>query len=299
MEQWLGTALDCQTVFEPWDVRTSGISDQFDRLTTIWDAERTPLLTWEPFMPTPAATPADVIPRAADGEYDAYFDEWAQALADWVAGPDGRLGTEDDRRIYLRPLHEPNGDWYPWAPARGEFDASTYIRVWNRLHRRVERAGVTTEHVTWIWAVNHVDIGGTTAEELFPGDAVVDVVGVDGFNWGASRSWSEWRSPAAVFGDMLDRVGDVSDRPVCIPEFASTSMTLGGSDPKRKGAWLREAFEYFRDRDVVLVSYFDVEKETDWQVFGGPRGANTIRIGGARYQTYPGFRVGVRRFREP
>jgi hypothetical protein len=298
MGRWLGEPLDCQTVFEPWDTRSEEIEAVFERLSAIWDAGRVPILTWEAFTPTPAATPDDVLERAAAGEYDRYFVEWARALAAWAAGPDGELGTDDDRRLYLRPLHEPNGDWYPWAPAGGGFDPETYVSVWRRLRRFVARAGVE-DHVNWIWAVNHVDVGKTTAEELFPGDDALDTVGVDGFNWGASRSWSEWRSPEAVFGDMLERVRELSERPVCVPEFATTSATVEGNDPARKGAWLREAFEYLRGEGVVLAAYFDTEKETDWQVFGGSRGANTVRIDGAAYQTYPGFRVGVERFRAP
>ncbi|WP_277553398.1 hypothetical protein [Halobaculum limi] len=50
--------------------------------------------------------------------------------------------------------------------------------------------------------------------------------------------------------------------------------------------------------DIVVVAErpIDVEKETDWQVFGGTAGENSIRIDGTRYQTYPGFRSGFRAF---
>lgn len=297
MEQWLGLALDCQTVFEPWAVESSEIAAMFDRLQAIWEAGRIPLLTWEAFTPTPAATSPAVMSRAAEGAFDDYLNTWADALVDWIAGPDGELGTGDDRRLYLRPFHEPNGDWYPWAPAGSGFRPATYVRVWRRVHRLLADAGVPDTHVSWIWAVNHVDVGDVTAEALFPGDDVVDLVGVDGFNWGASRTWSEWCTPKAVFGAMLERVRAVSRRPVCIPEFASTSMTATGPDPAQKSAWLREAFTYFRDHDIALAAYFDIEKETDWQVFGGSHGANTIRIEGTRYQTYPGFRRGIRDYR--
>ena len=296
MEQWLGIALDAQTVFEPWDRRPDEIDRQFDRLEDIWAAGRVPLLTWEPFTPTPAATPSDLVPRAAAGGYDDYLTEFAAALADWVAGPDGELDTADDRRCYLRPMHEANGDWYPWAPACAGFDPASYVRLWRRLHRIVADAGVPSDRVSWIWAINHVDVGDVPAESLFPGDGVVDLVGVDGFNWGATQPWSEWRSPDVVFGEALDRVQSLSDRPVCVPEFGSTSVTVDGVDTGRKNDWLRDAFAYFRERDVALAAYFDIEKETDWQMFGGSHGGNTIRIDGRRYQTYPGFRAGIRAF---
>lgn len=295
MEQWLGTDLDVQTVFEPWDVDPDGIAGQFDRLTAIRDAGRIPLCTWEAYTPTPAATPGDILQRVVDGEYDDYIDRWGRALAEWVAGSDG-TPDGDDRRLLLRPLHEPNGDWYPWAPAANGTDPAIYARAWRRIRRRVSRAGIDDHRVAWIWAVNHVDVGGVPAESLFPGDDTVDLVGVDGFNWGASQSWSRWAEPEAVFGGMFARIRDLSTRPVCVPEFGCTTATLDGPDPERKGRWLRDAFAYFTEQDVILAAYFDIEKETDWQVFGGARGANTIRIGGTRYQTYPGFRRGIRAF---
>lgn len=296
MEQWLGARLDVQTVFEPWETTTNEITDLFDRLTTIWEAGRTPLVTWEPFTPTPAATSEDVLESIAAGDYDDYLSRWADALATWRAGPDGTVGTGDDRRLYLRPMHEANGDWYPWAPEGGACTPETYVRAWRRVHEAVADAGVTDDHVLWIWAMNHVDVGDVSAEELFPGEDVVDLVGVDGFNWGASQPWSEWRSPSEVFAEMIDRMRDHTALPVCVPEFGCSSATVGGSDSTRKSRWLREAFAYFDEEDLSLVAYFDIEKETDWQVFGGSAGANTVKIGGTRYQTYPGYRSGYREF---
>lgn len=295
MEEWLSIGLDVQTVFEPWDRTPDGIAAQFDRLTAIYDAGRTPLFTWEAYTPTPAATPPDVLQRIVNGEYDEYIDRWGSALAEWIDGSDS--GSDDDRRrLLLRPLHEPNGDWYPWAPAASGGGPALYARVWRRLHRRLDRVGVPDDRVAWVWAVNHADVGDVPAESLFPGDDVVDLIGVDGFNWGASQPWSEWAAPDVVFGGMFDRVRAISKRPISVPEFGCTTATLEGPDPERKGAWLYDAFSYFADQDVVLAAYFDIEKETDWQVFGGSRGANTIRIDGTRYQTCPRFRRGIREF---
>lgn len=294
METWLDAPFDCQTLFEPWDDRPAETTRLFDRLTDVWAAGRIPLLTWEPFTPTHAETPTDVLARIVNGEYDAYVAAWADELRVRLPGPDAR--PSDIRRVYLRPMHEPNGDWYPWAPAASGCDPALYARAWRRIHRLVHGAGVPRSRVRWLWAVNHADVGGVPAEALFPGESVVDLIGVDGFNWGASRPWSEWRSPAAVFGPMFDRIEVLSDRPVCVPEFGCTSRIADGYDETRKNEWLREAFAYFRERDVSLAAYFDVEKETDWQVFGGSRGANSLSIGGTAYQTYPGFRVGYRAF---
>lgn len=289
METWLDAPLDCQTLFEPWDDREAEIADLFDRLTEIWTAGRMPLLTWEAFTPTAAATPPDILSRIARGEYDEYIATWAEELRAWVA-------DSDDRRVYLRPLHEPNGDWYPWAPTVSGADPALYARVWRRIHHLVHDAGVPRSQVCWIWAVNHIDVGDVPAEAMFPGDTVVDLIGIDGFNWGVTQPWSGWLSPVEVFEEMCDRMEALSDSPLCIPEFGSSSVTAAGPDSTLKSRWLRDAFAYFGDRNVHLAVYFDIEKETDWQVFGGANGANSLSIDGTRYQTYPGFRAGYRQF---
>ena len=44
------------------------------------------------------------------------------------------------------------------------------------------------------------------ATAYWPGDAYVDFQSIDGYNWGASQSWSSWRSPEEVFAPMLARL---------------------------------------------------------------------------------------------
>jgi len=297
MERWLGTSHAIQNVFTPW---TPGAIDElFDRiLPSIRAAGRVPLLTWEPFTPTPDATPTDIAARIAAGEHDEYLDRWADRLAAWLAGPDGELGTADDRRLYLRLAHEMNGDWYPWSPAVGgnggrtTADPSAYIGMWRHVHDRIERAGIDSAHCQWLWCVNHVDVGGASLEDCYPGDAFVDWLGVDGFNWGNSRGWSAWRSPAAVFDDALDRLAHLADKPIAVPEFASTSLTTNGHDPARKAAWIRAAYAYLDGASVALACWFNEDKETDWATFGGERGTERV-ADDPSYEAYATYRAAL------
>jgi beta-mannanase len=292
-ERWLGDSLDVQHVFTPWDVREDAVSYLFEELLpAIWAAGRVPLVTWEPFTPAPESTPPDVAERIAAGAYDEYVRQWAERLESWVRGPDGVPGTGDDRRLYLRFAHEANGDWYPWCPAG---DAAPYVAMWRRVRDAFGEFALDGR-VRWLWAVNHVDVGPSGIESVFPGDAYVDRVAVDGFNWGATRDWSAWRSPKAVFEDALDRVEALTDAPACVAEVGCTARTEAGVDPDRKNDWIADAFEYFAGRDVDAVCWFDVDKETDWAVFGGERGLDrwTDDADGRTYRVYPSFRRAVR-----
>jgi mannan endo-1,4-beta-mannosidase len=278
MERWLGTSHTVQTVFAPW--RREDIEDLFERLLPrIWNAGRVPLLTWEPYLA--AETPPTIARRIAAGDFDSYLAEWASRLADWLA--DGESGTAD-RRLYLRPAHEMNGDWYPWSPTVGDSTPDDYITMWQHVHDALAREGIGSDQCQWIWCVNHADVGDYSAEACYPGDEYVDWVGVDGFNWGRSQGWSDWQTPAAVFEAMFERM-ERFDKPLCVPEVGCSSLTADGSDPGRKADWLRAALDYFDGR-VQLYCWFNEDKETDWAVFGGRNGTDSTD----GYACYPAYR---------
>lgn len=100
-----------------------------------------------------------------------------------------------------------------------------------------------------------------------------------------------------MFGEPLGRMRDHTDLPVYVPELGCTGLTVDGRDPGAKSRWLRDAFAYFDASEVSLVAYVEVDRATDWQVFGGSGGENTVTIGGTRHRTYPGTRAGIRAFR--
>jgi beta-mannanase len=67
--------------------------------------------------------------------------------------------------------------------------------------------------------VNNEDYGNYTAEEYWVGDNYVDWVGVDGYNFGESRSSNGWIWPNQVFDNMIPRVRRLSStKPFSINE---------------------------------------------------------------------------------
>jgi hypothetical protein len=97
---------------------------------------------------------------------------------------------------------------------------------------------------------------------FYPGDAWVDWVGLDGYNY-AAVSHVRWMSFAEIFGKSYQLVTELTGKPIMIPETASTER---GGD---KAAWIRTAFtrdipqRFPRIRAVV---WFNKVKETDWRV---------------------------------
>ncbi len=291
MEAWQGKRHAVVNLFTDWCSRSKTLDNLFrQQLPNIWASGNVPMVSWEPYLCSPAATPADVAARAARGAYDAYLNTWADRMRAFLSGPDGSLGTADDRRVYIRLAHEMNGNWYPWSAATGSNSTADYVLMWQRVRGVFWQKGLSSSRVQWVWAVNHEDVGPVSAEAYYPGDAYVDWIGIDGYNWGSSQSWSAWRTPQEVFGAMTARLRALTALPLALSETASTTARSGTVDVAGKSAWITQFFEDAPASGARMVIWFNEDKETDWAAFGGSNGDESYRSGRTSYKAYGAYR---------
>ncbi|MEO6006013.1 MAG: glycosyl hydrolase [Opitutus sp.] len=289
LESWQGKKNAVVVLFTDWSSTTKVMNNLFSQqLPNIWNNGNVPLVTWEPF--TGGNTPVDVEVRIAAGQYDAYIKTWAGRMKLFLSGPDGKFGTADDRRAYIRLGHEMNGNWYPWSAATGGNSPASYVAMWRRVVGMFDELSLGAEHLQWIWCVNNDDVGGSPAESFYPGDGYVDWVAIDGYNWGRSQTWSTWLSPAQLYDGMLARIRAITTKPVALTEFAST--TSGGS-VALKSQWITDLFGFAASRNIQLVAWFNEDKETDWALFGGAAGDGQFKVGRTTYRTYEAYRSAV------
>jgi hypothetical protein len=222
----------------------------------ILDRGHEAMLTWEPWDYTgPAEQEMYRLARILDGTHDAHIRRWAEGIAAW------------GRPLQLRFAHEMNGSWYPWSEQLNENRSGEYVSAWRHVRHIFDAAGAT--NVTWVWSPS-ADSDGYTAhapvEGLYPGDDVVDVIGLDGYNWGTTQDWgSWWQLPDQIFDTTLARVTALADKPVIIAETATTEV---GGD---KAAWIGALFTWLDSHpEVEGVTWFDHDKETDWRVRSSP-----------------------------
>jgi len=254
LEAWQGKRDAVINLYTNWDSSAHTMSNLFgQQLPVIWANHNVPMITWQPS--TGSNTPNTVDALAATGFYDGYLTTWAADLKAFLAGPDKVYGTGDDRRAYLRLAHEANGNWYPWSPADSSNTASDYVAMWRHVHALFGGVGLDAAHVQWVWAVNNTDVGSTTAEQLYPGNNYVDWVALDGYNWGASQSWSSWQSPNQVFEAMIGRLRllTASAIPLAITEVATTSNTTTGTSIAAKSAWISSFYSYSLSNGARMV----------------------------------------------
>jgi hypothetical protein len=217
-----------------------------------------PLLTWEPWAPGGGVDqPAYALARIAVGAYDGYLVSFARQVRDW------------GRPLALRFLHELNADFYPWSAGVNGNTPGDAVAAFRHVRAVFDREGA--RQVTWVWCVNVPGPGYAPIKPLYPGDDVVDWVAVDGYNGGTALPWGGWRSPEQLFGDTLDALDALSDRPLAITEVGSAEQ---GGD---KAAWVRTLFDLALDRGVRVLVWFDLAKEADWRIASSAGSAAAFR----------------------
>ena len=203
-----------------------------------------PMVTWEPWdMTTKQGIDYDGV---LSGRYDAYLQQFAAQIRDY------------EKTLLLRFGHEMNGNWYPWAGVH--IGKEKFIRLWRYLHDFLKKQNCV--NVKWVLCFNKdsVPAENNRFEDYYPGDAYVDALGIDGYNWGDTQPWSRWESFHEIFKPAYDQLFSRYAKPIILCEFSSTSS---GGD---KAAWIREGMASLKQmpgiRGFVL---FNILKETDWK----------------------------------
>lgn len=209
-----------------------------------------PMITWEPWDPARGTNqPKYRLRTIAQGQHDQYIDSWATALAAY------------GKPVLLRFAHEMNGNWYPWAQGVNGNASADYVAAWRHIHNRFALAGAS--NVQWVWSPNVEYPGSSPLAGLFPGDAFVDWVAIDGYNWGDSMIGGSWQEFSQIFGPTYQTVTTLSSKPIMIAELSSSES--GGS----KADWITTAFqqqipEHFPR--IQAIVWFNENKERDWRV---------------------------------
>jgi len=186
-----------------------------------------------------------------NGKADEYIRDYAKGVKNY--------GEE----IWLRPLHEANGDWYDWGVGKagaGNTDANV-AEAFRHIVNIFREENV--ENVKWVWTTNASNAGkGSTLTGNYPGDEYVDYISIDGYNWGECQSWSSWQTFSQVFKEAYDALAQI-DKPLFIAEISSSE--LGGN----KAEWITDMFEHFATdfSRVFAVMWFSQSKEAnegDW-----------------------------------
>jgi uncharacterized membrane protein YgcG len=149
-------------------------------------------------------TRSESLANAANGAYESRWRTMAQSI---------RANWGNHRTVYIRPAHEFNGNWMPWSITNsnvGQFKQA-WVRYYNIIQQELVQKGYDAKVVIgYNWGSGN---SGVSVHDAWPGDAYVDVVGVDMYDvwWGTNPPtcittadrWNQqlsWNDPAGNFG---------------------------------------------------------------------------------------------------
>jgi hypothetical protein len=274
-EKETGVRLHLVDVYLDWSTPVANVTHTIQHIAR---QGALPILSWE----AQALTTQDILDggrvlHLRDGRrvaLDDYVAEFAKGVC--------HAARLTHQPVFIRMLHEMNGNWFAWSVGyerdgqRPNTDES-YKAAWVKLHEAF--TGRCGDSVRFIWAVNHISIGeGTSFMGTYPGDAYVDLVGVDGYNWGAKAPWG-WQDFYAIFQDALCTLERETSKPLLIAEVGSSEA---GGD---KARWISDLMANVEARQRLRgFVWLDHEKyevqidgTMDWHIDSTPTSLDAFR----------------------
>jgi len=205
---------------------------------------------------------------------------------------------DSGHEIWIRPLHEMNGNWYPWGGTVNTNKPTDFLPAWKHIHDIFARENAT--NVKFVWCPNieslstnsagsiALNAAGNQIADYYPGDAYVDYVALDGYNPSSTLAGLKWRSFTSLFAAPYDTVASISTKPIFIAETASVSN--GGSKP----AWIADMFNVIPTRfpRVVGVSWYNQgTSRQDWPIDSSSVSLQAFRLGVANGSFSPGLKL--------
>ena len=166
-----------------------------------------------------------------------------------------------DGDVWIAFHHEPE------AKDRQKFgESDDFIDAWRKIHTVFEEQGADVEWVwtmtSWSFEVNTSD--RRSAGKWYPGDAYVDYLGADPYNWNQCRgdTRQSWTSLERVITPFIEFSKQHPTKQLVLPEFGSDEGSSGG-----KADWLEDAATFLKQPEIsekfaAVIYFHDVDEES-------------------------------------
>lgn len=203
----------------------------------------------------------------AAGGCDGYIRNYAKALK-----------AESKRRFILKLAHEMNGAATSYWPGHFNQTPGDYVNMFRRVRALFREEGAT--NVEFLWAPNfdsYPDTPGNQPTDYYPGNDVVDWVGINAYNYAQTApggAWP-WRSFDSFVGNRLKDFACRYPKPQMIHEF-------GTVEGQNKAGWILDAYNAVQNYPFVkaIVYYNDRDfsnPNADFRITG-----STAKDGGVK-----------------
>jgi hypothetical protein len=182
----------------------------------------------------------------ARGEFDA---EWRTFASNATTA--GRTGKD----TVLSLAHEFNGTWFPWNPAT--VGQETWTACWRNVYTAIKSA--SDLQIIWVMSASSVTTKGgdyavNTAWDAYPGDAYVDIIGVNRYDFTmlGSRDQTDWKKTCANTQDLCFAADYARkhNKKLGVPEWSVERGEFGYSDNPN---FIDFMHKFFVDNQDVLA----------------------------------------------
>lgn len=224
LETTIGKKVAIAHYYRGWEELAK--SQVVDELNVISANGWRPMISTNPyFFDKCVPSGQDLYKTIASGNCDSFMHSVARNLKSF------------GKPLFLRFAWEMNIDSIEWGISRVGSTPAEFIAAWRRLHDIVKSDGAT--NISWVFSPNVKDGKSISYKALYPGDVYVDWLGLDGYNWGTTQTWSSWQSFNQVFVPSYSEITKIApQKPLMIAEVNSTN--IGGN----KADWYSDMLEH-------------------------------------------------------
>lgn len=224
-----------------------------------------PCLTWEPMYIDKGKEVVVPASEISAGRYDDFIRVFAREAADW------------GKPLLVRFAHEMNVRRYHWGTSEEKYGPESpalYGTMFRHVVDVARDSGGT--NLIWVFCPNAESVPSSSydsnatwnaAANYYPGKTYVDLMGIDGYNWGDSRKAGVhgWTSRTQTFEEIFAKPcrelkSMAPGKPILVFETASVGTR------EQKNTWLACGVDASRRLGISGIAWFQVSKENDWQI---------------------------------
>jgi mannan endo-1,4-beta-mannosidase len=189
----------------------------------------------------------------ASGAYDEYLDLYADAVRSF------------GHAVVIGFGQEMNAPGYSWG--YGQVPPRTFVAAWQHLVTLFRQQGA--DNVTWLWTIQADRPGTGPIHSWWPGAQFVNWVGIDGFYYKPSDTFS------SVFAHTISQVRSLTSKPILLAETAVGPR----ADQFIK---IHDLFRGMTAERTLGLVWFDIDQSgglfhQDWRIEDSPLAAIAFR----------------------
>jgi hypothetical protein len=259
-EKWLGKPAEGILAYTG-DANWQDYDGSVPWATSLWSQLDRRVLWSVPLIPKGAT-----LAEAANGTYNDHWKKVASELAQW---------HPQEPILYVRTGWEFNGDWFPCSAIH---QPANFIGAWRQF---VSVFRAVSPRFRFDWCPAGADKMGMNAEDAYPGDDYVDIIGLDVYD---QTRWCKIADPVERWNKIYLNgnhglvwhrdFARLHHKPMSYPEWGG-----GGNESGDNPFFIEQMHRWFVENHVIYASYWNSNSN-----YQGQLSLNQYPLAAAKYK---------------